>query len=171
MFLPDRLSEEEKVEQVGLAIAQLADIRPEGAIECMLAVQMLATHDAAIDCLRRAAEAEHSPAVRDMNYRHAAKMLAIYERQVAALDRRRDKAQPGVVVKYVHVADGGQAIVGNVSHGGRPGIEAAAPPAPDLPGARPTEPAGTERAPVSDAPTPRRRKTGDPDRRPAPRRR
>src|SRR3954454_11310448 len=54
MFLPDRLSEEEKVERIGMAIDQLADIRPRGAVECMLAVQMLATHDAAVDCLRRA---------------------------------------------------------------------------------------------------------------------
>jgi len=35
-----------------------------------------------------------------------------------ALDRNRKKASQTVVVKHVHVHDGGQAIVGNIRGGG-----------------------------------------------------
>ena len=162
LFLPDRLSEEEKVERMNLAMDLLADIRPEGALEGMLAVQMLATHDAAVDCLRRASVAEHSPAIRDMNYRHAAKMLSIYERQVAALDRHRGKVQPTVVVKYVHVAEGGQAIVGNVSHGGAPDAGRAAPPAPDPRDRQPMEVPGPKGRRPAARPAPEGGKAGAP---------
>ena len=48
----------------------------------------------------------------------AATMADIVEHsgaQVAALDKHRGRRQQNVTVKYVHVAEGGQAIVGNVT--------------------------------------------------------
>jgi hypothetical protein len=81
----------------------------------MLAVQMIATHEAATECLRRSMLPDQTFAGRDQTLRHAAKLMGIYERQLAALDKRRGRGQQSVTVKYVHVGQGGQAIVGNVS--------------------------------------------------------
>ena len=100
-------------------MALVQGMKPEGAIEEMLAVQMVAIHEAAMECLRRAMIDGQTIDGRDMNLKHAAKLVALYERQIAALDRHRGKGQQSVTVKYVHVAEGGQAIVGAVSTGGR----------------------------------------------------
>ena len=53
---------------------------------------------------------------RDLNLKHATRLMSVYERQVAALDKHRGKGQQNLTVKHVHVAEGGQAIVGNVTH-------------------------------------------------------
>src|SRR4029450_8931918 len=48
------------------------------------------------------------------------KFMRPYPLQVEALARKRRKGAQNIRVKHVHVYDGGQAIVGNVSHrGGR----------------------------------------------------
>ena len=51
--------------------------------------------------------------------KYAIKLMALYERQVAAMDKRRGHAQQNVTVKHIHIAEGAQAIVGNVTTGGR----------------------------------------------------
>jgi hypothetical protein len=58
-------------------------------------------------------------AARDMNLKHAAKLMALYAQQVAALNKHRGKGQQKVTVEHVHVAAGGQAIVGNIETSGR----------------------------------------------------
>lgn len=68
-----------------------------------------------MDCLRRAMLANQTAEGHDQNLKHAAKLMGIYERQVAAFDKHRGGGQQNVTVKYVHVAEGGQAIVGNVT--------------------------------------------------------
>lgn len=59
---------------------------------------------------------ERGPDVRrrDQNLKHAVKLLGIYERQLAALDKHRGKGQQKITVEHVTVEAGGQAIVGNV---------------------------------------------------------
>jgi hypothetical protein len=61
--------------------------------------------------------------------------MSLYERQLAALEGHQGRGQQNVTVKYVHVAEGGQAIVGNVTRNGAatvpkpeapPALEAAA---------------------------------------------
>ena len=51
---------------------------------------------------------------RDLNLRHAEKLLATWARQLEVLDKHRGKGQQQVTVKHVHVEAGGQAVVGNV---------------------------------------------------------
>ncbi len=75
---------------------------------------------------------------RDMNLRHAGKLLNTYTRQVEVLDKHRGKGQQQVTVKYVNVESGGQAVVGNVQSEARPrkpvGRDAAPPALPDQSG-------------------------------------
>ena len=45
--------------------------------------------------------------------------MALYARQLETLNKHRGKGQQKVTVEHVHVAEGGQAIVGNVEAGGK----------------------------------------------------
>jgi hypothetical protein len=54
---------------------------------------------------------------RDQNLKHAAKLMSLYERQLAALDKRRGGGRQKITVEHVNVHAGGQAIVGDVHAG------------------------------------------------------
>ena len=54
LWIPEGLGEDEKLARIASAILLLKGIKPADEIEGMLAVQMVATHNAAMDCLRRA---------------------------------------------------------------------------------------------------------------------
>jgi hypothetical protein len=116
LWLPSAMPQKDRDATIVAAMELLGRIEHRGAMEGMLAVQMIATHHAAMDCLRRAMLENQPMEARDRNLKNAAKLLGIYERQVAALDKRHGRGQQSVTVKYVHVAEGAQAIVGNVSH-------------------------------------------------------
>ena len=100
-------------------LATLHGINPRDEVEAMLASQMVATHLAAMNCLRRAQTSGQTFDARDMNLRHATKLSRTYAAQVEALGRYRGKGQQKVTVEHVHVHPGGQAIVGAVTAGGR----------------------------------------------------
>ena len=73
------------------AISLLQGIKPADEIEGMLAAQMVATHHAAMKCLRRAMIVEQTIVGRDQNLKHAGKLLSIYSRQIEVLDKHRGK--------------------------------------------------------------------------------
>jgi hypothetical protein len=112
------LGQEQQLERAGEALALLRGIAPQDELEGVLATQMVATHNAAMECLRRAALPEQTFQAKDMYWRHAAKLLSTYVRQMELLDRRRGKGQQSVTVRDVHVQAGAQAIVGTVESGG-----------------------------------------------------
>jgi hypothetical protein len=97
----------------------LAGIGPRDAAEGMLAAQMVAVHEAALECLRRAMLDGQSFEGRQANLGQASKLVRSYAVLLEALDRHRGKGQPQVVrVERVTVEAGGRAIVGAVSQGG-----------------------------------------------------
>lgn len=86
----DAREEAEQLENaIRAALAALEALAPGDAADAMQAVQMVGCHAAAMECLRRAARGEGPAAARDWNLRHAARLMALYERQAAALDRTR----------------------------------------------------------------------------------
>lgn len=117
-YLPEA-SEEDMMAKIARTIELYEDLKPADGLEGMLAIQMVGTHEAATECLRRAALQNQTFAGRDMNLKHATKLMALYAQQVAALDKHRGKGQQKVTVEHVHVAAGGQAIVGNIEAGSR----------------------------------------------------
>lgn len=117
IWMPDGIGQEEQNKGYVAAIALMEGIRPQDAIESLLTVQMVATHNVALDCLHRAMLPHQTFEGRNQNLKHAEKLLAIYPQQTAALDKHRGKGQQKVTVEHVHVAAGGQAIVGHVEHG------------------------------------------------------
>jgi hypothetical protein len=115
LWMPKDLTAEERSARIGEALALLQGINPQDETEGMLAAQMVATHHAAIDCLRRAMIPQQNLSARDVNLKHAAKLLAIYTRQLEVLDKHRGKGQQQMIVKYVNVESGAQAVVGSVT--------------------------------------------------------
>jgi hypothetical protein len=87
------------------------------SLEGMLAVQMVTAHNAAMRCMRLASLDGQSPSGTEANINRATKLMRTYTAQVEALNRHRSKARQTMIVKHVHVHEGGQAIVGNVAEG------------------------------------------------------
>ena len=97
--------------------AMLAEAEPGDALEAMLVVQMTATHVAMTRAARLSADAKTS-AMHETFERSMTRLSRTYLAQLDALKRYRAKAQQTVRVEHVNVFGGGQAIVGDVAHGG-----------------------------------------------------
>jgi hypothetical protein len=114
LWLPESLSEKEMSARILRALDLYEDLKPDGSAESMLATQMVGTHPAAQECLRRAAREDQTFEGRDMAFKHANKLMTLYIQQLATLDKHRGKDQQKVTVEHVHVHPGGQAVVGNL---------------------------------------------------------
>ena len=84
----------------------------------MLAAQMAAVHNATMASARQLKVAE-TPLQQDSAERTFNKLARTFVAQMEALKRYRTGGEQNVTVKHVTVNDGGQAIVGNVTPGGR----------------------------------------------------
>jgi hypothetical protein len=106
--------------QKSATLAALVGIDPKDEIEGMIGAQLLAAHNAAMECYRRAMIAEQSLEGRRENLNQANKLSRAYATLLEALNRHRGKGQQKVTVERVHVHAGGQALVGMVgASGGR----------------------------------------------------
>jgi len=101
------------------ALTTVYGICPKDELEGLLAVQMVGVHRLAIECLRRASVEGQTAVVMDANVNHATKLLRTFTAQMEVLNRHRGKVSQQVLVGNVNVSEGGQAIVGSVSHDGR----------------------------------------------------
>ena len=110
-------SEEERKTQSVACLEALVGIGPKDEMEGQLAAQMVACHNAAMECFRRAMIKEQPLAGRQQNLSFANKLTRTYALAMEALDKHRGKGQQKVTVEHVHVHQGGQAIVGNVQTG------------------------------------------------------
>jgi hypothetical protein len=99
-------------------LAALNGINPRDEVEGMLGAQMVACHNAAMECFRRAMLSEQTFEGRKENLTQANKLTRSYTTLMDALGRHRGKGQQKVTVEHVHVHAGGQAIVGTVEGGG-----------------------------------------------------
>ena len=95
-------------------LAALIGIDPKDELEGMIAAQLIAVHNAAMECYRRAMIGEQSFEGRRENLNQANKLSRTFATLLEALNRHRGKGHQKVTVEHVHVHEGGQAIVGNV---------------------------------------------------------
>ena len=104
-------------------LAVIKGIAPRDQIETMLAAQMAAVHMASMTFSRRLANVDNIQQ-QDSASNAFNKLTRTFTAQMAALKEYRSKGEQKMTVQHVHVADGGQAIVGNVSTskegGGKP---------------------------------------------------
>lgn len=96
------------------AVDALIGIAPRDEFEGMMAAQLIAAHNAAMECYRRAMIGEQTFEGRRENLAQANKLSRTYATLLEALNRHRGKGQQKVTVEHVHVHAGGQAVVGMV---------------------------------------------------------
>src|SRR3954454_22281905 len=83
------------------ALCWLSEIGPRDVVEAMLAVQMVATHEAALECFRRAALSEQTFAGRELGLQYADKLVRSFAALADALNSPGSKGQQLVRVEHV----------------------------------------------------------------------
>jgi len=105
-----------------MAVTQkiMRGLEPQDQLEGLMAAQMVSMHNLAMDCSRRAMLSGQTIEGRDMNLRHATRLMNAFSNAVTALDKHKGKGQQKITVEHQHVQveAGGQAIIGDVHHGG-----------------------------------------------------
>ena len=81
----------------------------------MLVAQLIASHNAAMECYERAMLRKQNFDGRHENLKQATKLSRTYAALTEALDRHCGKGQQRITVEHVHVHAGAQAIVGAVT--------------------------------------------------------
>jgi hypothetical protein len=95
-------------------LAVIKGIEPRDQVEAMLAAQMAAVHNATMIFARRLAHVE-TITQQDSAQNAFNKLARTFAAQTEALKRYRSGGEQKMTVQHVHVAEGGQAIVGNVN--------------------------------------------------------
>jgi hypothetical protein len=109
---------DEQQNLIDATVAALMGIGPNDELEGMMAAQLIASHNASMECFRRAMIGEQTFEGRKENLNQANKLSRTWSTLLQALDKHRGKGQQKVTVEHVHVHAGGQAVVGAVEHRG-----------------------------------------------------
>ncbi len=104
-------------DELNFMLSVIKDIEPEDQIEAMLAAQMATVHMATMKFACRLNQVDTIDQ-QDSAERAFNKLARTFTTQVEALKRYRTGGEQRMVVEHVTVNEGGQAIVGSVSHGG-----------------------------------------------------
>jgi hypothetical protein len=110
--------DDEQQKLVNATISALKGIEPRDELEGMMAAQLVAAHNAAMECYRRAMIGEQTFEGRKENLNQANKLSRTWTTLLDALNKYRGKGQQKVTVEHVHVHAGGQAVVGTVEQPG-----------------------------------------------------
>jgi hypothetical protein len=105
-----------KTDAIALAfmISMVESIKPRDAIEAMLVAQMVSVHVMAMRCAHQLASAEDI-VQQETAGRALGRLARTFPAQIEALNRHRSHGEPAITVRNLSVADGGKAIVGNVT--------------------------------------------------------
>jgi hypothetical protein len=95
-------------------MSMLQSIKPRDSIEAMLVAQMVSVHVMAMRCAHQLAAAR-DVVQQDSASRALSRLARTFPLQIEALNRHRSQGEPVITVQNVSVADGGNAIVGNVT--------------------------------------------------------
>jgi hypothetical protein len=111
-----RTSKEKEASERGanFMLSVIKGIEPRNQIEAMLAAQMTAVHMATMTFARRLAHVDNIPQ-QDSASNAFNKLARTFAAQMSALKEYRSKGEQKMTIQHVHVAEGGQAIVGNVN--------------------------------------------------------
>jgi hypothetical protein len=99
-------------------LSVIKGIEPRDQLEAMLAAQMAAVHVASMTFACRLVHVKTIPQ-QDSAERAFNKLTRTFAMQMEALKRYRTGAEQKVTLQHVSVAEGGQAIIGNVTHAPR----------------------------------------------------
>jgi hypothetical protein len=111
----DRTALEKSAQHIA---SPMEGIAPRDEIEGMLAAQMVTMHNVAMECMRKVLIDGQTLPGGQFFMNASIRLMRAYASHVETLDKRRGGGQQKVTVEHVHVHQGGQAIVGNVTHQG-----------------------------------------------------
>lgn len=117
-----RHAKEPDVDAINFAVSVIASVKPQDALESLIAAQMAAVHVAAMKHVRMMNHSETIPQL-EVQERTVNKLMRTFAAQMTALKKYRSSGEQKVTVEHVTVNEGGQAIVGSVRAGGRGGAE------------------------------------------------
>ena len=104
-------------DKVNGALALVEQMEPRDPFETMLALQMVVTHQTALELMGSMRKTEYLSKL-DSYGRHSERLMRIYSQQMVTFKKYRNGGKQTVEVKHVHVNEGGQAIIGDVHSGG-----------------------------------------------------
>ena len=104
----------ERDRQLRATVAGLAGVAPKDELEGMMAAQLIAAHNAAMECYRWAMIPQQRLEGRREYLNQATKLSRTWATLLDALNKHRGKGQQKVTVEHVHVHAGGQAVVGTI---------------------------------------------------------
>ena len=114
--IPPSGASKEDSDRLIAALGVLMEIGPKGALESLLAVQMMGVHNAALMFLRNATVDGQDIEMRDANVLRSVRLMRLLVEQLEAMARLKGNArEQKVTVEHVHVYEGGHAIVGAVT--------------------------------------------------------
>lgn len=96
-------------------LSVIKGIEPRDQVEVMLGAQMAATHMATMTFARRLAHCDNIQQ-QDSAEKAFNKLMRTFTNQMEALRKYRTGGEQKVIVQHVHVNEGGQAVVGSVTH-------------------------------------------------------
>ena len=117
-------TDDQSDDMIGALVAVRALIAPRDMVEEMIVMQMIGMQECAMRSMQRACGIGLSTEFIDKHLSIANKCSRTFAALVDTLNKHRGKGQQKVTVEHVHVHAGGQAIVGSVEGGGRPGGDA-----------------------------------------------
>ena len=104
--------EAEQGRQYSATVAALVGINPQDELEGMMAAQLIAAHNAAMECYRRAMISDQTFEGRREGLNQANRLSRTWTTLLTALNHYRGKGQQKVTVEHVHVHKGEQDVVG-----------------------------------------------------------
>lgn len=113
LWRPAGLTDEQQSELLDVTLTALKALAPTDEFEGMMVAQMVAAHNSAMECLRRAMVEGQAADVREQNLKHAEKLMSIYARQADVLNKRRSHIQQRITIDHVAANSAGQAVAGN----------------------------------------------------------
>jgi hypothetical protein len=103
--------------ELNFMVAVVKGIQPRDQLETMLAAQMAAVHSITMNMVCRLNGSFLLPQL-EITERAVNKLARTFAAQIETLKRYRSSGEQKVTVEHVIINEGGQAIVGNVTHGG-----------------------------------------------------
>ena len=109
-----RLLTEHGADVAAMALDAVNTIQAENSLEKMLAHQLAAAHKAVMEMIGAVVPQSRDAAIQNRRLNAAVRGMTVYQNGLLALQRLRQGGQQRIIVQYVNVGNGGQAVVGNV---------------------------------------------------------
>lgn len=109
--LPPELGSDGQVQRATAAIAALEELAPDGAVEALLATQIVASHNASLDLLQRAMGHAMPPRVVEERTRQYARISDVFLKQLDRFVRQRGRQRQTIRIEHVRVVEDGKVTV------------------------------------------------------------